>query len=68
VPHFQHTVYIIDTAEVRTLGHLLLNVKKSVKEASRYLGPVIEERQRQYDQYGIDYPNKSVSLVRYHHV
>ncbi|EIN06110.1 cytochrome P450 [Punctularia strigosozonata HHB-11173 SS5] len=41
-----------------SLAPLLLNMGKTVKEASVFMRPLVEERQRQYNQYGIDYPDK----------
>ncbi|EIN06118.1 cytochrome P450 [Punctularia strigosozonata HHB-11173 SS5] len=40
------------------LAPLLLNVDITAREASVYLQPLVEERQRQYEQHGIDYPDK----------
>ena len=46
----------------RIAGPILTTPPQSLKVALKHLGPVIEERKRNIEEYGIDYPDKPVSL------
>ncbi|KAF8583917.1 cytochrome P450 [Ramaria rubella] len=39
-------------------GRWFTNVPRAIRTALKHLGPIIEERQRNIDKYGFDYPDK----------
>jgi hypothetical protein len=38
-------------------------VPKSIRTGVKHLGPIIEERKRKIEEYGMDYPDKPVSVL-----
>ena len=45
------------------MGRLVSPVKSGARRGLRYVGPVIEERLRKYEEYGREYPDKPVGSI-----
>lgn len=44
----------------RIIGHIFTSVPASLRRGMKHLQPEIERRQKMYDEYGQDWPDKPV--------